>query len=106
MTLTQGNVTFVLSEIMSPTLGVNDSKKDFIRLEHNPIANTIVLLSDKILPETRVDIIDLTGKIVYDKTLTINLRTPLSLQLSSGIYVINLSTKGGESMQFKLIVNQ
>lgn len=99
VTLTNANVAFALSEIIQETLMVNDFSSKTIKLEQNPINDNLVILSSDVLRETRISIIDLTGKVVYDQLQTLSERTTIPLNLASGLYVLNI--KGKDQLMYK-----
>ena len=77
-----------------------------MKLAQNPVSNELIILSREKNNNTQVKIIDLTGKIVFESKVSLTNRTVIPLELSSGLYVINLRTKDNLNKQFKLVVNR
>ena len=106
VTLTNGNVTFALDEIIEETLS-NPESDDLmqITLEKNPIEDQLVLLTNTLSRDVNIEIIDITGKTVFKQDYkSLSDRTAIPLSLSSGVYVLNIV--GNENMRFrnKLVV--
>lgn len=105
VTLTEGNVAFALDEILQTTLTVPSvGTENYIKIEKNPIANELTFLSSAVFENVSVRIVDITGKIVYEKKMTLNDRTSIPLNLESGLYVLNLQTEDAFNLTTKLIV--
>ncbi|MCB0461594.1 MAG: T9SS type A sorting domain-containing protein [Flavobacteriaceae bacterium] len=103
--LTEANVTFALTEIIPSTLSTPIVKHEFIKLEKNPIKNELVLLNSSNTQEANIQIIDITGKVVYkNKKLLLNNRTSVSINLSSGLYILNVKANN-QTLKTKLVVN-
>ncbi len=104
VTLTDANVTFALDEITSGALGLTDNSTAFIRLEKNPVTNHFILLNNTLIEKANIEIVDLTGKNVYNiEDLTISNRTRVSINLSPGLYILNI-TSGNNILNTKLLV--
>ncbi|HNQ27507.1 MAG TPA: T9SS type A sorting domain-containing protein, partial [Aquaticitalea sp.] len=105
VTLTQGNVTFALNEILQPSLGVsNPSIADYIKIEKNPITNTLSILSTRVHQNTTIHISDLTGKTVISHRLTLNEHNSIPVEVESGLYILNIVTEAGLNLTTKLVV--
>ncbi|MCK8480588.1 T9SS type A sorting domain-containing protein [Psychroserpens algicola] len=103
--LTEQNVAFALSEIMPETL----SNSDFvniasIKIERNPIEDDLTILSNKVIDDATISVIDLTGKSVFLLRQTLEKRTSLPLHLDSGMYILNIETKNNYNYRTKVIV--
>ena len=77
-----------------------------MKLARNPVSNELIILSREKTNNAQVKIIDLTGKIVFESKVSLTNTTVIPLELSSGLYVINLRTKDNLNKQFKLVVNR
>lgn len=101
-----GNVEYVLEEIRQGSLSTPEFNVINMKLAQNPVSNELIILSREKNNNTQVKIIDLTGKIVFESKVSLTNRTVIPLELSSGLYVINLRTKDNLNKQFKLVVNR
>ncbi|WP_452221731.1 T9SS type A sorting domain-containing protein [Lacinutrix salivirga] len=104
VTLTQGNVAFALAEIIPETLHVDAFLDEIISIEKNPISDNITLLSSNTFEAVKINIIDITGKSVFNNTQTLQNRTLLPLDLASGLYILGIETKNGLSLKTKFLV--
>lgn len=103
VTLTNANVAFALSEIIQETLAVNDFGNKTIQLEQNPINDELVILSSNAFENTKISVVDLTGKIVYNELQSLSERTVLTINLTSGLYILNIEANDKLVFQSKLI---
>ena len=104
--LTEANVTFALSEIINTTLNNPDVDKGFIKLERNPIANELVILNTSEIYEASIEIVDMTGKIVFENTKHIlNDRTSIPINLASGLYILKIKRNADFILTIKIAVN-
>jgi hypothetical protein len=103
--LTDDNVEFAMSEIMPETLS-NTEFENFvsIKIEKNPIENNLTILSNKLVDNARISIVDITGKFVYTSVQTLDRRLSISLNLDSGLYILNIETKNNFKYRTKVIV--
>ncbi len=103
--LTQANVDFALSEIIPEILSVNTNEEFNFRIEQNPITNTLTILNDSSINNASIEIIDLTGKAVYKlENVSLTNRTSFPIDLSSGLYILNINSTENFSFKAKLIV--
>ena len=105
VTITEANANFALAEIRQGALSILDFNTINIKLAQNPVSNELNILSDETLPNTKITIVDITGKNVYNETITLENKTTIPLQLASGMYIINLRAKDNSNKQFKLLVS-
>lgn len=91
--LTEGNAAYALSEIRE-TLGINDKilLSDEIKLLNNPIQNKVTLLSKKTFNNANVAISNISGKIVFNQQIDIHNRTVFDINISSGLYILNIES--------------
>jgi len=103
--LTEQNVEFALSEIMPETLS-NVDFENFVsvKIEKNPIDNDLTILSNKVIDNARLSIIDITGKFVYQSNQTLDKRLTIPLHLDSGLYILNIETNNNFKYRTKVIV--
>ena len=103
--LTEGNVTFALTEIIPSTLNIPILKHDFIKVEKNPISTELVLLNSSNTQEANLQIIDITGKVVYENPKQLlNDRTSIPINIASGLYVLNVKANN-QMFKTKLVIN-
>jgi len=88
-----GNVEFVLQEIRQGSLSTNESNTAYLKLAQNPISNELVILNTSSTQKANLQIVDITGKVVYEsRNQILNDRTSIPLNLASGLYVLNLES--------------
>ena len=104
VTLTEGNVAFALNEIFQETLSIESNLESFIKLKQNPITDNLTILSSQFFEEANITILDMTGKFVYNKKTSLNESTSIPLNLSSGIYVLNIETNSQQNFRTKVII--
>jgi hypothetical protein len=102
--LTASNVAFALSEILTPPLSTIAFTSSEFRLEKNPIESDLVLLNNSVLNEAYISIIDMTGKILFNANQELTERSVLPVNLNSGLYLLNITTRNGQSHSFKVLV--
>ena len=104
VTITEANANFALSEIGITPLSTSKLSKENIRLAHNPIDNELIILNNSNVLQSDLTIIDFTGKIVYySNNHELNNRTVIPINISSGMYLLNIKTNKGQ-MTFKVII--
>ncbi|MEZ4797380.1 MAG: T9SS type A sorting domain-containing protein [Flavobacteriaceae bacterium] len=99
-----GNVEFVLQEIRQGTLSIGEINNYNIKLAENPISKELTILSNKNIDKAEIIIVDLTGKIVYKNKISLTNKTRIPLELSSGLYVLNITNRN-KVFKTKLVVN-
>jgi hypothetical protein len=104
ITLTDANVAFALSEILSPPLSVPTFENNTFTIEKNPISNTLTILSHDTFEDVSISIIDLTGKTVYTANTSLTERTSFVLNIASGMYILNINTIDGYNYNTKVFV--
>lgn len=103
--LTQGNVAFALNEILNPPLNIRTNEFFTFQLEKNPVENELVLLS-KVNSNANISITDLTGKTVFKVNTMLDTRTSIPLNLTTGFYLLNVSSENNSAFTTKFIVNK
>jgi hypothetical protein len=91
ITLTQGNVDFARDEIFLELLSLNDTTKELVLLENNPVSEKLVLLGS--LNTAEIQIYDLSGKIIYSENKTLEKRTEIPINASTGLYILSVSNE-------------
>jgi len=104
VTLTEDNVAFALNEIFQETLSADSNLENSIKLKRNPITDNLTILSSKIIENAKISILDITGKIVYNHTITLNNSTRIPLLLASGLYVLEVETQNNYKFKTKLVI--
>ena len=100
-----GNVAFALSEIREETLsGTKFLAEQTIKLSLNPVSNSLVLLNRSSQTRAQISIVDMTGKLVFQNNTILQERTAIPLNLSSGLYVLNVKSENISLLKTKLVV--
>lgn len=102
--LTEANVNFALTEILTPPLSVLGNNSISFQLEKNPIGSELVLLSNK-NTNAFVSIVDVTGKMVFNSMTTLGKRTSIPVKLTSGFYIVNVRAENNETFTTKFLAN-
>ena len=102
--LTENNVAFALSEILTPPLNISEINNHNFRLEKTVIENNLVLISND-YTDANITVIDITGKIVFNKTIALEDRTDINLNVGKGMYIINLTSADNSVFTSKFFVN-
>ena len=102
--LTENNVNFALTEILTPPLSSTDNKVISFRLESNPVKNELVLLSNT-ESNASIQIVDVSGKVVYNTSIVLNSRTTIPVNLASGFYILNVISENNTSFTTKFVAN-
>lgn len=102
--LTEANVAFALSEILTPPLSTTENNAYTFKLEKNPVNSELVLLSNT-NTNAKVSVIDVTGKVVFSTTTTLNNRTSIPLNLASGFYILNVTGESNKTFVTKFLMN-
>ncbi|MAX70822.1 MAG: hypothetical protein CMC76_06915 [Flavobacteriaceae bacterium] len=102
--LTENNVAFALSEILTPPLNISEINNHNFRLEKTVIENNLVLISDD-YTDANITVIDTTGKIVFNKTIALENRTDININVGKGMYIINLTSTDNSVFTSKFFVN-
>ncbi|RAJ14643.1 T9SS type A sorting domain-containing protein [Olleya aquimaris] len=104
VTLTPQNVAFAISEIMPTTLSTNTIESNSISIIKNPVKNYIAISSDVTISDASLKITDITGKLIYNVTTTLDNNTQVPIQLASGLYVLSIEDTNNTLSQFKIVV--
>lgn len=100
--LTEANVAFAISEIIPQTLSI--STEDYgIALNENPVKQNLSIQSNLNLNNVDINIIDLTGKIVFNLKTDLLERTEIPLNIQSGIYILSISNNDNLNFKTKII---
>lgn len=102
--LTEANVNFALTEILNPPLSTSDENTIAFQLEKNPISKELVLLSST-ETNANINIVDLTGKTVFNTEAFLESRTTIPVNLASGFYILNITTDNNSAFTTKFLAN-
>ena len=105
VTLTEGNVTFALNEILNPplTLGQPEILKNIT--VKNPIHNSVEIFSPFTISNASISIVDASGKKVFgQKRVTFEGNFQIPIHLMNGFYFIKIESTE-KSIIHKLIKN-
>ena len=107
VTLTDGNVAFALEEIRGETLTSNDiiAEKNNMKLKQNPISSSFTLLTNHTIENAQITIVDISGKLVLSQLINLNRDTTIGTNLTSGLYVLQVTDNNDLNFRTKLIVN-
>ena len=86
----------------TPSLSISSFNSNTIKLYPNPFVNTFKLELEEMNENVSININDLTGKSVYNKTFSELKDLDIQLNMSSGLYVIDVK-QNGESRKFKIL---
>ena len=103
--LTEANVNFALTEILTPPLSTGENTAHTFRLEKNPVNDELVLLSNN-NTNAQIHIVDVTGKIVYNNSTQLSNRTLIPIDLASGFYILNVTGENNTAYTAKFLVNK
>ncbi len=102
--LTEDNVNFALTEILTPPLNISDNNAITFQLESNPIKDQLTLLTDT-ESNALIQIIDVSGKIVFNTSILLKNRTTIPVNLASGFYILNINSENNTNFTTKFIAN-
>ncbi|MAB49925.1 MAG: hypothetical protein CMC05_14980 [Flavobacteriaceae bacterium] len=102
--LTEDNVNFALIEILTPPLGISDNEAIAFQLESNPVKNELVLLTDT-ESNASIQIVDVSGKMVFKTQAVLTNRTTIPVNLASGFYILNVTSENNANFTTKFIAN-
>lgn len=95
----------VIYKLYDSTLGVTDFNKNGLSFYPNPAKTEIFITNTTNAALSKVNIFDLTGKLVLTKALENNQTPSVTItSLSSGMYLISVEDLTGNQYQSKLIV--
>ncbi len=102
--LTEDNVNFALTEILTPPLGILENDAIIFQLESNPVKDELVLLSNT-KSNASIEIVDVSGKVVYNTSILLNSRTTIPVNLASGFYILNVISENNSRFTTKFVAN-
>ncbi|MBC7642189.1 MAG: T9SS type A sorting domain-containing protein, partial [Flavobacterium sp.] len=96
VTLNAQNVLFAYNEIVNPVLATTQFNTNDLFVK-NPVESSIIeVISSKIIENATITIIDISGKIIFEKqNQTINSDYSISTSLASGMYLLNIKNNDG-----------
>ncbi len=102
VTLTTDNLAFALSEILLP-LGVAELQFNGLQVQ-NPVGENILIFAPMSIPDAVISIFDITGKLIFNATQTIDGHVSLAAPMETGMYLLKIKSGKGE-ITHKLIKN-
>ena len=106
VTLTDNNVSFILDEIFETTLTIEENVIASVRLSKNPVTTRLDLISSyNTSTPAIVNIYNNLGQNVYSVSTQLTTKTSLPLELSSGIYILDIQSSTFKKYRTKLVVN-
>ena len=102
--LTENNVDFALLEILTPPLNISENEAITFQLKSNPVKDELVLLSNT-ESNASIQVMDVSGKVVYNTSILLNSRTTIPINLASGFYILNVSSENNTSFTTKFVAN-
>ncbi|MFY7987638.1 MAG: PQQ-dependent sugar dehydrogenase [Flavobacterium sp.] len=92
-------------KIIDSSLSSSDFENNGFSLYPNPTKESFTIKSSTSNLATKIDVIDLTGKLLFTKELSANPENTIATSvLSKGIYLISVETTNGTNYTTKLIV--
>lgn len=92
-------------KIIDSSLSSSDFENNGFSLYPNPAKESFTIKSSTSNLATKIDVIDLTGKLLFTKELSANPENTIATSaLSKGIYLISVETTNGTNYTTKLIV--
>lgn len=104
VTLTEGNVAFVLDEIFNGTLTIPQPFLAQVRIKQNPVTDMLQLYTSMEPSRALVSIYNTMGQSVFTTETLLDSDTSIPLQLSSGIYILDVKTSNRKNYRTKLVV--
>ncbi len=105
VTLTEGNVTFALNEILNPPLTLEQPELLKNITVKNPVRNSVEIFSPSTISNASISIVDASGKKVFvQKSVTFEGNFQIPINLMNGFYFIKIESTE-KSIIHKLIKN-
>ena len=104
VTLTEGNVAFVLEEIFNGTLSIPEPLSAQVRIKQNPVTDMLQLNSSLEPTKALVTIYNTMGQRVFMTETLLDNDTTIPLQLTTGVYILDVQTNNRENYRTKLVV--
>ena len=103
--LTNGHIAFALSEIREEALSTSNLlAQEGVKLGLNPIKNDLVLLNKSAQNQVQISVVDMTGKLVFQNITKLQARTSIPINLSSGLYILDVKSGYESLLKTKLVV--
>jgi pimeloyl-ACP methyl ester carboxylesterase len=96
VTVTAGNIAFVLDEILNPQMGVAQHAFQGLQVQ-NPVGNDVSIFSGSEISNAEISICDITGKSVFRKS-NVNLEGNMhfAVTLTPGMYFLSIRNSEGQ----------
>ena len=94
-------IALAMGLLTANQLGVKSPKVTGVKIYPNPASNNITISYKEVI--NFVSVTDITGKVVFQSEVNTNNFTLPTLNLKSGLYVVNVATSQGNAVE-KLII--
>ena len=95
ITLNPQNVLFAYNEIVNPVLETAQFSTSDLYIQ-NPVGNNIEIVSNKIIEDATISLVDVSGKVIFLKeNQTIQSTYSVPVTIASGIYLLNIKNSNG-----------
>lgn len=100
-----GITSGTIYKIIDSSLSNTDFETNGFSIYPNPTKESFVLKSTEANLGTKIDVFDVTGKLLFSKKLNENIENTISTNsMSNGIYLISIETTSGLNFRTKLII--
>lgn len=100
-----GITSGTIYKIIDSSLSNTDFETNGFSINPNPAKESFVLKSTEANLGTKIDVFDVTGKLLFSKKLNENIENTISTNsMSNGIYLISIETTSGLNFRTKLII--
>jgi pimeloyl-ACP methyl ester carboxylesterase len=104
VTLTTGNMAFMVTEILDPLMAVNEHTFSGLQVE-NPVGSNLNLFTTHQIVDASLTIVDVTGKSIFIKNnVSFDGQYQIPISLSPGLYFLQLKNADGNITK-KIIKN-
>ncbi len=95
-------IAYAMGLLTTAQLGVNTVKVSGVKIYPNPATNSVSISYKEMI--NSVSIMDISGKVVFQSNVNNTNFTISSLNLKQGMYLVNVATSNGNSIE-KLVIN-
>ena len=100
-----GITSGTIYKIIDSSLSNTDFETNGFSIYPNPAKESFVLKSTEANLGTKIDIFDVTGKLLFSKKLNENIENTISTNsMSNGIYLISIESTSGLNFRTKLVI--
>lgn len=104
VTLTSANMAFALNEILNPALSIDQPELAQVKLQQNPVSNSLTLVAPQNYGFATISVMDMTGKIVLNTTKNLAGHTTIPINMTSGMYILNVKSANNRNLRTKFLV--